>query len=99
NLLRVLPNHHSPNHWQWSFDLQRELPFDTALTIGYVGSKTSNVGNTIANFNSPDPSTDSNFQARRPTQRFYDLGRVQDLAGLRVVDSFGNGFYHGLQAS
>jgi hypothetical protein len=99
NLLAILPNHHSPNHWQWSFDIQRELPFETALTIGYVGSKTSNVGNTITNFNSPDPSPDSNFQARRPTQRFYDLGRVQDLAGLRMIDSFGNGFYHGLQAS
>jgi hypothetical protein len=99
NLLRVLPNHRSPNHWQWSLDLQRELPFDSALTVGYVGSKSSNVGNTIANFNSPDPSPDTNFQSRRPYQRFYDLGRIQDLAGLRVVDSYGNGFYHGLQIS
>jgi hypothetical protein len=99
NLLRILPNHKNPNHWQWSLDLQRELPLNTAVTVGYVGSKMTNVGNAIGNFNSPDPLPDTNFQRRRPYQQFYDEGRVQDLAGLRVIDSYGNGFYHGLLAS
>jgi hypothetical protein len=99
NLLYIPANHRSPNQWQWSLDIQRELPLDTALTVGYVGSKSSNVGNTVANFNSPDPSPDTNFQRRRPYQQFYDDGRVQDLGGLRLIDSFGNGSYHGLQTT
>ena len=99
NLLYIQPNHRSPNQWQWSLDIQRELPLATALTVGYVGSKSTNVGNTVANFNSPDPSPDSNFQRRRPFQLFYDDGRIQDLGGLRLIDSFANGSYHGLQVS
>jgi hypothetical protein len=91
NLLYIQPNHRSPNQWQWSLDIQRELPLSTALTVGYVGSKSTNVGNTVANFNSPDPSPDTNFQRRRPFQQFYDDGRIQDLGGLRLIDSFGNG--------
>lgn len=99
NLLRILPNHRNPNTWQWSFDIQRELPFQTAFTLGYVGSKSSNVGDSITNWNSPDPSPDTNFQARRPYQLFYDDGRIQDLGGIRLITSYGSGFYHGLQAS
>jgi hypothetical protein len=64
-----------------------------------VGSKSSNIGDSITNWNSPDPSPDSNFQARRPYQNFYDDGRIQDLGGIRLIDSYGNAFYHGLQAS
>ena len=37
--------------WKWSFDIQRELVFDTALTVGYVGSKGSHVGNSMRNYN------------------------------------------------
>jgi len=99
NLLRVLPNHRNPNTYQWSFDIQRELPWQAALTLGYVGSKSSNIGDSITNWNSPDPSPDTNFQARRPYQLFYDDGRIQDLGGIRLIESYGNAYYHGLQAS
>ncbi len=99
NLLRILPNHRNPNHWQWSFDIQRELPWSSSLTIAYIGNKMSNVGNTISNFNSPDPSTNTNFQSRRPIQQFFDEGRVQTLGTLRVIDAYGNGSYNGLQTS
>src|SRR5437667_7670504 len=77
----------------------QSVPRAESLTVGYVGSKSTNVGNTVANFNSPDPSPDTNFQRRRPFQQFYDDGRIQDLGGLRLIDSFGNGSYHGLQVS
>ena len=99
NLLHIPPNFHNPNHWQWSFDIQRQLPFDIALTVGYVGSKSTNVGNTLANWNNPDPSPDTNFQRRRPYQRFYDAGQIQDLGNIRLIDSFGNGWYNGLQVT
>ena len=81
--------------------VQRELPFDTSLTVGYVGSKGSHAGNSVRNYNSPSPSPDSNAQRNRPWQRVYDpatpeLG-VQSLATIRYLDSFANTFHHGLQ--
>jgi hypothetical protein len=87
--------------WKWSFDVQRELPFDTSLTVGYVGSKGSHSGNSVRNYNSPLPNPDSNAQRNRPWQRIYDpatpeLG-VQNLATIRYLDSFANTFHHGLQ--
>ena len=87
--------------WKWSFDIQRELPFSTSLTIGYVGSKSSHVGSSIRNWNGADPSPNTNAQSRRPWQRFYDpatpeLG-VQGLSIVRFLDTYGNSFHQGLQ--
>lgn len=101
NLNYVPPDQKDGDVWKWSFDLQRELPFGTVLTAGYVGTKGSHVGNSIGNFNSPDPSSNTNFQSRRPFQQFYDpatpnLG-VQALGNVRYIDSYGESFYHGLQ--
>ncbi|MFN0170573.1 MAG: TonB-dependent receptor domain-containing protein, partial [Bryobacteraceae bacterium] len=99
NLIHIQPDHKSSDHWQWSFDIQRELPLSTALTVAYVGSKTTHVPNSINNFNTGPPSPDTNFQRRRPFQQFYDDGRIQDLGTIRYLDSYANGFYHGLQAT
>ncbi len=97
NVLHIQPDHKNSDVWQWSFDVQRELPLQTALTVGYVGSKSTHIANSIANFNAPEPSADTNFQRRRPFQRFFDDGQVQDLGSIRFLDSYGNSFYHGLQ--
>src|SRR5207249_5463947 len=72
-----------------------------AFTAGYSGSKGSHVGNSIGNFNSPDFSSNTNVQVRRPYQRFYDpatpnLG-VQSIGRIRYLDSYGESFYHGMQ--
>jgi hypothetical protein len=37
------PNAKSTRVQQYSIDIQRELPFDTALSVAYVGSRTSNL--------------------------------------------------------
>jgi hypothetical protein len=101
NLLYIPPDYIDGDVWKWSFDLQRELPGQIALTIGYVGSKGSHVGNSIGNFNQAPPSPNTNIQARRPYQQFFDpatpqLG-VQSIGNIRYIDSFGENFYHGLQ--
>jgi len=87
--------------WQWSFDIQRELPGRLALTVGYVGSKTTHSANGWESFNMADPSPDTNSQARRPRRQFYDpatpaLG-VQALARIAPFDASANQHYHGLQ--
>src|SRR5262249_46197793 len=101
NVLHIQPDHQQSDVWQWSFDLQRELPYQTSVTLGYVGSKNTHVGNSIGNYNAADPSPNTNFQPRRPLPRFYDpftpqLG-IQSLGAIRYLDTNGNGHYHGLQ--
>ncbi len=97
----VPPDYKHGDVWKWSFDIQRELPFNAALTIGYVGSKGSHTGNSVGNYNQPSPSPDTNVQARRPFQQFYDpavpQNGVQTLSTIRYIDSYGENFHHGLQ--
>jgi hypothetical protein len=87
--------------WKWSFDVQRELPFSTALTIGYAGSKGTHIGNSVANWNDPLTPSTTFRQENRPYPEFSDpanpeLG-VQGLGRVRYIDSYGESFYHGLQ--
>jgi hypothetical protein len=71
------------------------------LDVGYVGSKTTHSANSYENFNSPSPSTDTNFQARRPFPTVYDpatpeLG-IQALGRVTLFDASSNQHYNGLQ--
>lgn len=102
SVVHVLPDLNDGDVWKWSFDIQRELPFGTALTVGYVGNKGSYVQNSMTPYNDADPSSNTNVQARRPFPVFYDAATpnlgVQSLANIRYLDSSGNAFHHGLQA-
>lgn len=101
NVVHIRPDTNDGGVWKWSFDVQRELPFSMALTVGYVGSKGTHVGNSVGNFNDARPSSNTNFQSRRPYQQFYDPATpergVQSIGAIRYLDSFGESFYHGLQ--
>ncbi|HZT28853.1 MAG TPA: TonB-dependent receptor [Bryobacteraceae bacterium] len=99
NLLMVAPNTKQPTVWEWSFDLQRELPLQTVLTVAYVGNKSTHISNSIGNFNSPDPSPSTNIDVRRPYQQYYDSGVVRGLGTIRFLDSYANGDYHSLQVT
>jgi hypothetical protein len=98
---RLEPDRQERDVWQWSLDIQRELPGSISLTVGYVGSKTSHSANSYENYNGALPSTDSNFQLRRPVQLFYDPSTpekgVQTLGRIFAFDSYSNQHYQGLQ--
>ena len=49
---------------QWSLDVQRRLPFDTVLGVGYVGNKGTHIDNTIE-FNAPTPAVGLDPNTRR----------------------------------
>jgi hypothetical protein len=102
NLLHIRPDTKDGDVWKWNFDIQRELPYQMAATIAYVGSKGSHLGNSVGNFNQAPPSPNTNIQARRPFQRVYDPALpergIQALGNIRYLDSYGDSFYHGLQA-
>ena len=101
NMTHVRPNTKDGDVWKWNFDIQRELFSNMALTVAYVGSKGSHLGNSVANFNQAPPSSNTDVQSRRAYPRIYDPALpergVQALANVRYLDSYGESFYHGLQ--
>lgn len=86
---------------QWSFDIQRRLPWQSTIAIGYVGSKTTHLDNTVE-LNNPDPfftiGADT-VQSRRPFPFIIDNGVRRPLSRIRFLDSGGNSWYEGLQVS
>ncbi len=102
NVLLMVPDNKASNYIQWSFDIQRQLPWGSILTVGYVGSKTSHLDNTVPNFNSPDPSPDTDINRRRPYQAYVSAGEgntARLLNNIRYLDSYANASYHALQVS
>jgi Carboxypeptidase regulatory-like domain len=101
-LYSVQPDRKNDTHWQWSFDIQRELPLGTALTISYVGSKTSNGSAILSYWNAAQPSSNTNFQARRPIQYFYDplaANPIQQAGSINMIVSGLNNYYEGATIS
>ncbi len=92
------PANNQPYTSQWSLDVQRRLPFDTVLSVGYVGNKGTHIDQTVE-LNAPAPSILPNPNARRPIPSFVDGfgGPVRALNRLRWLTSDGNSWYHALQ--
>ncbi|MGH9628692.1 MAG: hypothetical protein ACRD7E_10190, partial [Bryobacteraceae bacterium] len=100
NVLAMIPDNKASSYVQWSLDIQRQLPWGTILTVGYVGSQTTHLDNTVPNFNSPDPSPDTDINRRRPYQAYVSAGEGDEprlLNNIRYLDSHANASYHGLQ--
>ena len=94
------PDNPQPYTSQWSLDVQRRLPFDTVLTVGYVGNKGSHIDQTVE-LNAPAPSILANPGGRRPIPTFIDGvgGPTRPLNRLRWLTSDGNSWYHALQVN
>ncbi len=102
NANTLTTDNYQPYVAQWSFDIQRRLPGDTTLAVGYVGSKTSHLDNTVER-NNPDPfiptGAADTIQSRRPFPFVIDNGLTRPLSRMRFFDSGGNSWYEGLQVS
>jgi len=64
------PQDFEPRVMQWSFGIQRQLPWSSVLDVTYVGSKGVHIDNTVE-LNNPDPGLSSlptTPQQRRPYQ-------------------------------
>jgi hypothetical protein len=93
DVLYLPPDYKDGDVWKWSFDIQRELPSNIALTVGYAGGKNSHVGNSVINWNDPLQPATTFLQANRPYPEFFDpalpqLG-VQGTGRIRYIDSYG----------
>ncbi len=72
---------------EWNVSIQAGLPFRTALTVTYAGTKVNNeVGGVL--LNEATIGSHPNLQAARPFPRF---------AGIQVYDNIGKSWYHSLQ--
>lgn len=86
----VDPNAKSPYVEQFSFDIQRELPFGIASEVGYVGSRSKHLtlGSGSINENALDPSllSAANASALRASvpNPFYGLIATGSLSGASV---------------
>jgi hypothetical protein len=81
---------------QWNFNVQRKLPGNVVLDVGYVGSKGTKLVVTYEDLNRPlqvvDPRTAglASLNARRPNQTYQ--------RNVRSDKAIGNSIYHSLQA-
>ncbi|MCP5113132.1 MAG: TonB-dependent receptor, partial [bacterium] len=87
SLTFVDQNREAARLWKWSLEVQRELPGDTALTVGYLGSRGSNLAiggssNGAVNINQLDPSLASLGSALndRVPNPFFGIEGMGNLA-------------------
>ena len=102
NVILMPRDNKQSTHVQWSFDIQRQLPWNSFLTVAYIGSKTSHIEINEAGFNDPDPSPNTDINSRRPYQAYVSQGDSNNanlLGRIRYLDSYANGTYNGLQNS
>ncbi|MBI1761198.1 MAG: TonB-dependent receptor [Acidobacteria bacterium] len=94
------PKNDQPYVSQWSLDVQRRLPGDIVLSVGYVGNKGTHIDQTVE-LNAPAPSILANPGGRRPIPTFIDGagGPSRPLNRLRWLTSDGNSWYHALQVN
>ena len=87
----VDPNARSPYVQQYSFDIQRELPFDIATEVGYVGSKSSHLtlGAPTINANALNPSLLSLGSAltQSVANPFYGVGGTGVVGTAQIQES------------
>ena len=74
---------------QWFFDVQRELPADTMVTLAYIGTKSTHLWN-ARNLNQPQtPHPTINVNQRRPWPQF---------GGVSVAEAMLNANFNSLTA-
>jgi hypothetical protein len=88
----------NPYSQQWNFTVQREMPAELLLELGYVGATAHKLRHTY-NINTPPPGPGA-VNNRRPVQRIAvppngDI--VGPIAAINYETGNGNQNYHGLQ--
>jgi outer membrane receptor protein involved in Fe transport len=83
-----------PSLSKWSLDVQRQLPGDVVLQVGYVGSRGAHILRT-RDMNQPVPSTSIATGAISPNA----VRPYPGFAGITTYDTVANSIYHSLQAS
>lgn len=93
NVVFIDQDRKAPYVQQWSADLQRELPGRMAVTVGYMGSRGTNLGlggtiDTAVNINQLDPQFLSlgNALLDPVPNPFFGVPEAGGLAGLATIE-------------
>jgi hypothetical protein len=82
------PNARSPRVQQYSIDIQRELPFNVAVEVGYVGSHSTHLTQATANINinalNPALLSQGAALTQTVTNPFYNKGGAGVIGGPTV---------------
>jgi hypothetical protein len=78
-VLGNMPNRKTPYMWQWLFNVQRELNSNTALEVGYLGSRSYRLER-MFDWNETIPGTIGSVQSRKPYPEFTKVQEIGNVA-------------------
>src|SRR5262249_44317257 len=84
----------NPEAWAWNFTVERELPFNSLLTVGYVARRGLHLQRE-ANINQPTPDV----VAANPGVNIDALRPYKGYNSIRETDNVAKSMYHSLQIS
>jgi hypothetical protein len=84
----------NPEAWNWNFTVERELPFKSTLSVGYVGRRGLHLQRE-SNINQPLPSV----VAANPGVNLDALRPYKGYNSIRETDNVASSMYNGLQLS
>jgi len=83
----------NPSAWNWNIVVERELPFHSVLSIGYVGRRGLHLQRE-SNINQPTPEA---VAAAPAGTNLDDLRPFKGYNSIRVTDNVSSSLYNGLQ--
>jgi hypothetical protein len=83
----------NPSAWNWNIVVERELPFNSILQVGYVGRRGLHLQRE-ANINQPTPDV---VAAAPAGTNLDDLRPYKGYNSIRETDNVASSLYHGLQ--
>jgi hypothetical protein len=84
----------NPEAWNWNFTFERELPFKSTISIGYVGRRGLHLQRE-SNINQPTPAV----VAANPGVNLDALRPYKGYNSIRETDNVASSMYNGLQLS
>jgi hypothetical protein len=85
----------NPEAWNWNFTVERELPFKSTISVGYVGRRGLHLQRE-SNINQP---TLAAVAAAPAGTNLDDLRPYKGYNSIRETDNVASSLYHGLQIS
>jgi hypothetical protein len=87
-----------PLSQQWNFNIQRQLPGEVLVEVGYYGNKLDHAWREIDGNPAPPGPGDINARRRYPSVPVPGLSHPLTLANIVRIQTDGIGRYHALQA-
>ncbi|GAB4363045.1 MAG: hypothetical protein OHK0021_06990 [Bryobacter sp.] len=92
--MTIDPAYKLPRSYNWNATYQRELPFETTIEVGYVGT----VGNYLARERDLNQlPTGTTFRPENAGANVNALRPFQGFANINMLEHSGRSEYHGLQ--